>query len=302
MKKALFLVAIGLLSAVAAADGATKVFLLGGQSNMAGVGNYPGGTISGITYPPDLLPSSSPYYPEQTNVKYWNNGWTNLRIGFGYDTSKNEFGPEVSFGYTLKRLFPQDDIYLVKWGVSGSNLAVDWNPDVAGGKYCYTNFKSRVNAALSNLRNAQLSPVVAGMIWMQGESDTSNADYAAAYKSNLINFIDQVRTDFGTSETPFVLGRILTVFGTPENNDVVRSAQMTVSDSVSHVSWFSTDNLQLVYPGHYGSQGQGDLGVLFANKFAVPEPSMSAIFVVGLFGFAVAALSVRVRRNAKNRH
>jgi hypothetical protein len=100
---------------------ATKVFLLGGQSNMDGLGNFTGGTNSGVYYPPDPLPTTSPYYPPQTNVHFWNgSGWVALQKGFGYQGTG--FGPELSFGYRIKQLYPNDEIYLVKWGISGTSL------------------------------------------------------------------------------------------------------------------------------------------------------------------------------------
>ena len=64
-----------------------RVFLLAGQSNMAGLG-----ANSDLT---------SPYDTAQDNVAFWHNGaWVNLAPGFGYTTA--QFGPEVSFGSTIK--------------------------------------------------------------------------------------------------------------------------------------------------------------------------------------------------------
>jgi hypothetical protein len=139
MKRTMFAVAAVAAILIPAAGptlAATKVFLLGGQSNMDGLGNFGGGTNNSVYYPPDPLLPTSPYYPPQTNVHFWNgSGWVALQKGFGYQGTG--FGPELSFGYRIKQLYPNDEIYLVKWGISGSSLATDWNPDVPGGKMCY---------------------------------------------------------------------------------------------------------------------------------------------------------------------
>jgi hypothetical protein len=283
--------AIVCLLAVAPTEAATKVFLLGGQSNMAGVGQYPGGVINGQTIPPEPA-IVHPYDDPQPDVKFWyNNAWTDLRPGFGYQPS--EIGPEVTFGYRLNQLFPDDDIYLVKYAESGSNLAVQWKPDGTGA--VYNAFKSMVNAALQNLNNAHLNPEVVGMIWMQGESDANKHEYAVNYAANLKALINKVRLDFG-ADMRFVIGRIDDwPWGAAADCELVRAAQQTVAEADSNAAWFDTDNLQRVYTGHYGTQGQTDLGILFANQFAVPEPS--TLFI--LLSAGLAALLAYAWRKRK---
>jgi hypothetical protein len=281
---ALAIVVVAGLMAAAPGLAATKVFLLAGQSNMAGVGGYPGGTINGSYVPPE--PSiPSPYNVPQPDVKFWNNNaWTNLQPGFGYQSG--EFGPEVTFGYALNNLFPADDIYLVKYAVSGSTLAVNWNPNGTGTGY--NAFKAAVNAAMQNLSNAHLSPTIAGMIWMQGESDANNHAYATVYAGNLTNFITKVRSDFSAPDMKFVVGRIDTwAWGAADDCTLVRAAQVTVAGAIGNASWIDTDSLQRVYTGHYGTQGQVDLGLLFAHEFVqTPEPSTLVLAGAGLLVLA----------------
>ena len=254
----------------AAAD--TKVFLLGGQSNMAGAGCVKGSI-------------SSPYNEPRPKVKFWDYGtpqpvkgkygtfvypwvgdhWVDLQGGFGHKSSN--FGPEVSFGHRLGELFPNDNIHLVKEGISNSTLAIDWNPDGSG--WVYNRFKERVNAAMANLRAAGLDPKISGMIWMQGESDAMNSSYAAKYAANLKRFIEKVRSDFDSPEMPFVIGRILVAdYDTkpPGGNAMVRNAQETIhkQPGIGKVSWINTDDLQCIN-AHYGTQGQIDLGKRFAD-------------------------------------
>lgn len=278
-----------LVSSPVTAD--VKLFLLGGQSNMAGVGGYE---------TDDLLPAE--YNVSPPNVKFWDYGtpqpvngkygtfvypwvgdhWVGLQGGFGH--SSLYFGPEVSFGHRLQELFPNDDIYLVKEGISSSDLAVDWNPNGTG--WVYNRFKERVNAALANLRAAGHDPKIAGMIWMQGESDALNSSNASSYAANLENFIGKVRGDFNDPDMPFVMGRILPYYDTspPGGNAKVRLAQETIQNKpgIGKVSWFNTDDLQLAYGGHYGTQGQIDLGKRFADEFApVPEPAVAMLLGIG---------------------
>jgi hypothetical protein len=131
------------------------------------------------------------------------------------------------------------------------------------------------------------------MVWMQGESDTLRHDYAAAYGHNLSAFVSKVRTDFAAQNMPFVLGQITTYLWqgqvTTADNLLVRSAQATVPGQVGNASWISTDDLQInpAQPGHYGTQGQVDLGIRFAGQFVqTPEPSMLVLAGTGLLVWA----------------
>jgi hypothetical protein len=293
MKNAICIVAvvISLELVAGSALATTKVYLLAGQSNMGGAG--------GPAYGEPALPA--PYNAVQTSVhilgraddQTWNT-WQNLQIGFGQ--VPNSLGPEVTFGYTLHNtIFPNDSIYLVKYGVGGTRLssaANEWNTSINGGAggALYQSFKSTVNSAMANLTTAGKSPTIAGLIWMQGESDTGSAD-AAAYATNLTNFIHKVRSDFALPNMPVVIGRITTHYGTAANSAVVRTAEMTVPGQVGHASWINTDDLEQnpTAPWHYGTQGQIDLGIRFANGIAaltVPEPSTLVLAGTGLLACA----------------
>jgi hypothetical protein len=127
------------------------------------------------------------------------------------------------------------------------------------------------------------------MIWMQGEGDAQTIPNATNYATNLTNFIEEVRSDFNTPDMQFVVGRILTHYDTTPagGNALVRTAEETVPGRVGHASWINTDDLQLAYTAHFGTQGQIDLGIRFANEFAqTPEPSTLVLTSTALLAFA----------------
>jgi hypothetical protein len=289
MKKNLCILTAMMISlAAATVFGETKVFFLAGQSNMAGLGGYNGYPIgSPWTDPPydhADAPCPAPYDKPQTDVKFWNYGatagedhvnvvkagdaWVDLRPGFGH--RDDGFGPEVSFGHELKKLYPNDEIYLIKSSTGGTDLAVDWNPNPETMGPQYKLFKSRADAALANLAAAGKKPVIVGMIWMQGENDSTNPAFAKAYEANLKNFIAKVRGDYKAPNMKFVIGRISymsKLWSTTEIIDMVRAAQQKVAEDDGNAAWFDTDDLKWSYYGHYGTQGQIDLGLRFAKPF-----------------------------------
>jgi hypothetical protein len=276
--------AIGLLVAASPAAATTRVYLLAGQSNMVG------GAGAGEGDP--AIPAPYNVAQPAVQIRWMNGDWAALQQGFSYEY--NSFGPEVSFGYRLHNtIYPTDSIYLVKYAVGGTHLATEYNEWNPNGGALYNGLKTAVNNAMQNLTAAGKSPQIAGMIWMQGESDANNATYAAEYATNLTNFITRLRSDLATPNMPFVVGRITTHYDTspPGGAAVVRAAEMTVPGKVGHASWINTDDLEQnpAQPWHYGTQGQIDLGIRFANAIAaipVPEPSMLTLAGTGLLAWA----------------
>jgi hypothetical protein len=239
-----------------ATAGRTRVFLLAGQSNMQGLG-----------YNSELTP---PYDAPQTDVSYWSGGtWVDLAPGFGYQGDM--FGPEVSFGRAIKDALTVDTIHLVKYAVSGTALYNDWAPP-SGPQY--TGFMNTANAALANLDAAGVDYEIAGILWMQGESD-AHENQAASYETNLRNFIADMRVRFSDPDLPFIVARVRDYFGGASGQAaIVRAAQVAVADTTAGVEWFDTDTypLSTAHPGHYDTQGQLSLGLDFADTYLATGP------------------------------
>ncbi len=249
MKNKVWILALCLGVALQPAHSTTRVFLLGGQSNMLGQGLNS-----------ELTP---PYDSAQNDVNYWSNGaWIPLAPGFG--NASYRFGPEVAFGRAIKDALTDDIIYLIKYSVGGTALYNDWKPPT-GSKYI--NFMNTANAALADLDDAGIAHEISGMLWMQGESDAAEGE-AASYETNLNNFIADMRVQFNTADMPFIIARVRDYYGgggtPPTQADIVRAAQVRIGETDPRASWFDTDAYQMVNSGHYGTQGQLDLGKDFA--------------------------------------
>jgi hypothetical protein len=239
----------------------TKVFLLAGQSNMVGWCNN--GSL-----PQELQ------QPRPDIHIYWGGVWTHLRPGLGGNSSC--FGPEITFCRDIVDVQPGEDIVFVKYAVGGTNLWNDWRPTDG---VQYINFMNAVDNALLSVSE----PEIIGMIWMQGESDAwslhSTLEHAQEYQQNLTNFIQSVRADLGVPDLPFVIGRIsqshLWIW-----RDIVRQAQVNVSQTVPNTALVVTDDLPLLTDNmHYNASGTVTLGTRFAdaaNALTLPANSFSS--------------------------
>ena len=122
----------------------------------------------------------------------------------------SRFGPELAFGLALHEQWPSQQFVLSKRAVCGASMADDWNPGKAGHGGLDARRSSGYGALLEDLAEIRraFSPrsvVPAGLIWLQGEADSTNEAQAMAYRSNLFTFVTQLREDTGEPELPVVL-------------------------------------------------------------------------------------------------
>ncbi len=230
-----------------------QIYLLGGQSNMDGWGYVTG------------LPPSLQLAQGDVDI-YWSGRgqWTGLAASSsGSAWGVEYFGPEVLFGRTLADRLSGQQISLVKHAVGGTDLAECWYPgtergDPAQGD-CYQGFVQTVDAALAELDAQGVAYEIAGMAWMQGESDAYNLDFSEAYGANLAHFITRVREDVSTPKMPFVMGQIDCI-GCPYR-DTVRAAQTQAAQDSESVFVVATDDLpQNLDALHFDASGQRTLG------------------------------------------
>ena len=229
-----------------------KIFFLCGQSNMLGG---------------DKATKLKPPYSEPLpKIKIWKSkGEQWLPLGPKAVNYKGRFGPEISFGHALAKAFPDEDIRLVKYAVGGTALHDDWSPTAKGRQY--TGFMKAAKSALAELTASGTKYEVAGMLWLQGESDAGEKK-ADRYEDNLTKFIAHMRTAFKTPDMPFIIARVRSHYGGKTGQaKIVRDAQVKVGDTVKFAGWFDTDDCSMVNAGHYDAAGLIEIGKRFAEKY-----------------------------------
>ena len=163
--------------------GAVEVYLLAGQSNMQGVGMV------------DQLEAA--WQEPILGAYFWNGeGFETLDPGSTRLSGRvGEFGPEIGFVKLMRANAPDREVYLIKFYRSGQPLHHGWDGnewvggepapgrrnfypgEEAGDENTGVHYEAMLEhtlAALSHLRELGHEPVLAGVVWMQGEQDAKH--------------------------------------------------------------------------------------------------------------------------------
>lgn len=151
-----------------------------------------------------------------------------LTTGFGCQGDPNLIGPELGFGFGMRAALPAGEKFLIMktaWG--GKDLAGDFRPpssvaafdpfcqgpcpNVVGHYYqvMVADVKKMlapgaVAAMFPDL--AGLAPRIAGFGWFQGWNDGCDLNMTAAYETNLVHLIKDLRAEFGDPALPVSVG------------------------------------------------------------------------------------------------
>ncbi len=228
------------------------IFILAGQSNMAGQGN----TV-------ELNPT---YRKVPKNVEFYYNGYIAPLNRFKH------FGPEIGFAHEIARHYPGTKIKLIKFAVGGTSLFA-WDPNWNASKARVTRngsagplFKKLIKTAKIGIKNDKTK--LAGILWMQGEADAKYPVAAKQYASNLNRFVSQLRRQLKSPNALFIMGAInppLNLFpSTPE----VQQAQKLAASRIRNLRLVRTEDLEKRNDHlHYNTNGQLELGKRFARAY-----------------------------------
>jgi len=165
------------------------IYLLVGQSNMAGRG-------------PMTTEYSSQSHPNLLTLNQ-NNEWVSASHPLHFDKPKIAgVGPGLAFGIEMAKANPSVKIGLIPCAVGGTAIE-SWEPsamDRVTKKYPYDD-------AVARVRTAMKSGVIKGIIWHQGEAN-STPERSPDYLKNLETLIGRLRKIAGDENIPFVAGEL----------------------------------------------------------------------------------------------
>ena len=226
------------------------VFLLAGQSNMAG---------RGFVEPRDTLPEDR--ILTITKNKQWILAKEPLHF---YEPELTGLDCGLSFCREMIKHVPDSvSIALIPCAVGGSSIQQWLGDSLHRTVQLLSNFKNNVDFA-------ERYGMVKGVLWHQGESDSS-PDLIVKYKRNLKKLISAFRHTVGHDGLPFFMGE-LGSFADPGRqrgwdsiNNIIH--EVAVQDENTFV--IGTDDLETKGDNiHFNSEGQRSMGWRFARMFA----------------------------------
>lgn len=227
------------LSALADSQPAAKadhhVYLLIGQSNMAGRAQY-GGELKSPIERAFLLNENDEWSVAQNPL----NIYSTIRKGAGMQ----RLGPGYSFAREMLKNQPDISIGLIVNAKGGSKIEL-WER----GTQFY-------NEAIRRTKVAMKSGTLKGVLWHQGESNQGNPD---AYPAQLKALVKNLRKDLGMDQLPFIAGQVNNV---PKINEAI--AQLP--GAVDGTAYVSSEGLTCTDRWHFDTESVLLMGERYAVK------------------------------------
>lgn len=216
------------------------IYLVIGQSNMAGRADIE-------KQDRDTLENVFLYRGD--SIKTWEkaanpmNKYSTIRK----DIKLQKLGPSYTFAREMAKV-SDNPIGLVVNAKGGSNIK-EWKPGT-------TFYKEAVRRTKAALKFGTLK----GIIWHQGESNTSAVD---AYMGQITELIDSLRADLGNPGLPFVAGQLSE--DKPKRH-AFNVMIVTLPSFVSNTAVVSTEGTKTMEGTHFNSVSQRMLGERYAAE------------------------------------
>jgi hypothetical protein len=223
------------------------VFILAGQSNMAG---------RGLVEPQDTIPSERVL----TINKDGEIIVAKEPLHF-YEPSVRGLDCGLSFGKTLSTKVPDSiSILLIPTAVGGSSISQWLGDSIYRQVQLLTNFKEKVEVG-------KKFGQIKGILWHQGESD-AKPNRIPLYKDRLIHLFGKFREIAGNKNLPILIGELPSFPRNHENKMKINEQLRLYSSIDSNSDVIKVSDLQ--HKGdnvHFNSEGQRILGERYANEY-----------------------------------
>lgn len=202
-------------------------------------------------------------------------GYGTYSTGTGTDCAQGRRGMEGQFGIDFATALPDEELYMIKLGASGSGIATWADPrDSHNWEY----FINKVYIpAMTDLLAQGKRPRLAGIWWMQGCADAGKT--SEYYGETLGRLIEQLRTATGFPDAQIYVGHVVKPGENPATPDAsvqfgqgVRDAQDSVAAATKGVKIIDTSDCTFQYEKgfkghlHYDHAGVNKIGSKLAKQ------------------------------------
>ncbi len=220
-----------------------NIFLLTGQSNMAGRG--PLDAVEPLRHPNILMLGEE--------------GWVEASEPLHRDRPTAGIGLAMSFAQRLLERSPQATIGLVPCAEGGSPLS-QWMPG-----------QDLSERALALAHRAMADGELRGILWHQGESDSKTKSDATSYAPRLTKMIAHFREQLTATDVPFIAGEIGPFLREVESMTyfaVVNDALRSTAENVGLYACSSARDLADMGDHiHFDSPAQREFGCRYAEEY-----------------------------------
>lgn len=243
--------------------GLLKIFLLMGQSNMAGFGcvrsedPWQPGDEDPV---PGVLALGGQCSPRSSIPRGWTR-WRPASHPLHLNQSSAAFGLALPFAIRLREAMSGTMIGLIPCAWGGAPI-----DSLGPGSPLYAN-------AVRRARIASKAGTLAGVLWHQGESDADSEVLAPLHARRLIALIRSLRADLASPALPFLIGD-LGGFGDEHRKPafiarrvLVRSGLRRVATEDPHAAFIESTGLPGVDAVHFGRDALVEFGHRYAAAY-----------------------------------
>ncbi len=288
----------------------TDVWILAGQSNMAGAGrtkdtsvydqvwmlNMDGNWMQAQNPLHRIFESTAPAFElgfYELTAKSSKKTWeefdkefkTNKASSIKDPTSVSGVGPGLYFGAHVAAQ-TKHPVALLPCALGGATIEL-WSPAKKnqGDSSLYGNMINRARSVNNKIR---------GILWSQGESEAMFS-LTDTYEQKLLSFIDHVREDLNNPDLPFIIvqiGRMITDVADQQGNwEKIREIQRTVTTKRKNVYLTTGIDLPLDDAVHTSTSGQKILG------YRMAEIALSMVYGLPGHGTPINLASVNLKQD-----
>ena len=223
-----------------AADADFHLYLLIGQSNMAGRGKIE--LQDKVAVPRVLMLNKA-------------NEWVSAVDPISFDKTIAGVSLGRTFGIEMAKANKAVKIGLIPSAVGGTPIR-RWQQN--GDLY---------KSALKRAKLAQQDGVIKGILWHQGEGDSGKEATAKIYEAQLHAMITAWRKDLGGGNIPIVVGEMGRFYKRAKFKHVVDTALKALPSKMKHAAWVSAEGLE--HKGdvvHFNAPSYRELGKRYSAK------------------------------------